>query len=170
MADNGSTSKITADGVDCQKEEEYPFETKWWSHKFNGPALRFEVGIAIQTGDCVWLNGPFPPAPFPDGKIAKEMGLWDMLDEGETFVCDGVYYGEKANKPTGLNNDLEWMKKNARNRHETFNGRLKKYGALNQPFRHGVEKQAQCFLAIAKISQIVHEVESPLYQVHYIDI
>lgn len=93
-----------------------------------------------------------------------------MLDEGETFVCDGVYYGSKANKPTGHNNDMEWMKKNVRNRHETFNARLKKYGALKNPFRHGVEKQGMCFLAIAKISQIKHEVETPLFHVDYCDI
>jgi hypothetical protein len=65
---------------------------------------------------------------------------------------------------------MEWMKKNARNHHETFNARLKKYGALKYPFRHGIEKHAMCFSAIAKICQIKHEVETPLYPVYYSDI
>jgi hypothetical protein len=64
------------------------------------------LGIAIQIGWLVWLNGPFPPCYLPDGKIAKEKGLVAALGPMEKFLGDGVYKqaGPKAETPTGHNN------------------------------------------------------------------
>ena len=39
------------------------------SHKYkSGSALRYEVATNIQTGDIVWINGPFLPGIYNDIK------------------------------------------------------------------------------------------------------
>ena len=88
---------------------------------------------------------------------------------GEKFLADGMYRGAKAETPTGLNNFDQRMKGLARARHETFNSRLKRFGALNQSFRHGVDKHGSVLYAVANICQIEIEEESPLFQVWYND-
>ena len=80
------------------------------SHKFHRARVRYELGVSIQSGDIVWLNGPFPCGSFADQKIA--------LASSET--------------PNGLNNYDQYMKKVARSRHETVNGRFKQWGELRQ--------------------------------------
>jgi hypothetical protein len=49
------------DGTDFHIREPEPFDPEWYTKKFNGPGVRYEVGIAIQTGYIVWVNGPFKP-------------------------------------------------------------------------------------------------------------
>lgn len=34
-----------------------PFTFGWFLHKFNGPAVRYEVAIDIEQGKKVWTNG-----------------------------------------------------------------------------------------------------------------
>ena len=51
---------ISIDGIDCPCSEPYPFSTDIFSKKFNGPGIKYEVGICIKTGFIVWINGPFP--------------------------------------------------------------------------------------------------------------
>ena len=67
--------------------EPFPFEPGYYSHKFHRAGVRYELGVSIQSGDIVWLNGPFPCGRFADQKIAKDEGLEDVMDPGEaTFV------------------------------------------------------------------------------------
>lgn len=56
---DGSTNcLISVDGTHCPVNEPWPFEKKWYSHKFNGPAVAYEVAVGITTGFIVWINGP----------------------------------------------------------------------------------------------------------------
>ena len=55
------------DGNDFFIQEPTTFSKSWYSHKFRGAGLRYEVGIAIQTGDIVWTNSQFWP------------GIWNYL-------------------------------------------------------------------------------------------
>ena len=48
------------DGTDCRVREPSPFGPKWFSHKFKGPGLRYEVAVSIRKGHIVWVNGTFP--------------------------------------------------------------------------------------------------------------
>ena len=50
---------MTVDGTDVMIWEPTPFSKMWYSHKFHGAELRYEIGMCIQTGDIVWVNGPF---------------------------------------------------------------------------------------------------------------
>ena len=42
---------------------------KYKSHKFKAPALIYEVGIAIQSGDIFYICGPFPAGRWNDINI-----------------------------------------------------------------------------------------------------
>jgi len=34
--------------------EQSPFSPRWYTHKLNGPGLRYDIGLNIATGDVVW--------------------------------------------------------------------------------------------------------------------
>ena len=98
MHSNGSECLLTIDGTDFQINEPSPFDPMWYSHKFNGAALRYEVGICIQTGWICWLAGPFPAGDFPDVEIFR-LGLAEQLREGEKVECDEGYSGDLPVRP-----------------------------------------------------------------------
>ena len=54
------------DGTDFETLDKKTFDVARYSHKFNGPAVRYEVATSIQTCDIVWVNGPFLPSLFND--------------------------------------------------------------------------------------------------------
>jgi hypothetical protein len=56
---NGKTHFVLSfDGTDCPILEPWPFNKKWFSHKLNGPGLKYEVGVCNPTGEIVWVKGP----------------------------------------------------------------------------------------------------------------
>ena len=162
---------VSVDGTDFKINEPLPFSRAWYSHKFRAAGVRYEIAICLQTGEIVWINGPFPCGSYPDRKIARDEGLEDALNVGEMYVADGGYRDgfTRAETPTGLRNEDQWMKGIARARHETLNARFKLFGVLRQLFRHSVEKHGIVFGAVANITQIVIEEESPLFQIQYYD-
>jgi DDE superfamily endonuclease len=170
MNSNGSTCLITVDGVDCRIQEPGTFDKKWYSHKFQGPGVRYEVGICIQTGWIVWVNGPFPCGAWSDLRIARA-GLQSKLQVGEMYVADrgyqdGFIYGDT---PSREHNTLEEMKRKARARHETINGRLKMFHVLSNEFRHRLDQHAIIFLAVANIVQLGIQHFGPPFHVQYDD-
>ena len=81
-----------------------PFSTEWYSHKFKGAGLCYEVGICIQTGDIVWFNGPFPCGEWPDLKIFRSK-LKGKLPPGELVEADQGYHG----KPTKVRTPNDYV-------------------------------------------------------------
>jgi hypothetical protein len=45
-------STVTVDGTDFRINEPTDFSTKWFSHKFKDPGLRYEVAISIKGEYC----------------------------------------------------------------------------------------------------------------------
>ena len=86
ISDNGSICKVSVDGTDFKIYEPKPFSKKWFSHKFKGAGLCYEVAVAIQTGHIVWTNGPFP-AGVPDINIFRQ-DLKKELMNGEQVEAD----------------------------------------------------------------------------------
>lgn len=137
-----------------------PFWTGWYSHKFKGPGLRYEVGVAIQSDNIVWINGPYPPGRYPDIKIFRD-GLKQLLmAEGERCEADDGYRGEPLTVELpgegcfyggAAQNQL---KKRVRSRHETVNGRFKCFQCLNQKFRHKLSHHRFCFNSIVVLTQL----------------
>jgi hypothetical protein len=156
------------DGVDCPIYEPQNFDPKWWSHKFNGPALRYELGINILSSDLCWLNGPFIPGPNNDWLIFRDGGLMDNLNCGETVVADSVYHWP-AETPNGLNNNLQRLQSLARSRHENFNKRIKAWKCLSHPWRHKRSLHSLAFRAVAIINHLETKYARPLFPVDYDD-
>jgi hypothetical protein len=132
--------------------------------------LRYELGVCIQTGHIVWINGPYPCGSFPDLRIARHK-LIHHLVPGEMFVADRGYRdgGTYAMTPTGYNTPGERMKSVVRARHESINGRLKKFKILSTPFRNKIDKHYMVFNSLVHAVQLELEYGNDLYPVFYND-
>jgi hypothetical protein len=170
MQDNGSTCLMTLDGTDCRIYEPAPFHRKWYSHKFKGPAVRYEVGVCIQTGYIVWKNGPYPAGSYPDLKIARHKVL-KKLQVSEKVLADGGYQDGRTycETPTGHQNSDQRMKQVARARHETINRRLKQFTVLSQVYRNDRGTHMYCFHAVCNIVQLDILIGNAPFEVQYYD-
>jgi hypothetical protein len=167
---DGQICRVTVDGTDFGIEEPTPFSAMWFSHKLNRAGLRYEIGITIQTGDLVWINGPYPCGDWPDLRIARN-GICDELDPGEKYLGDGGYRdgNQWAETPNGLNDHDQRQKQMARARHETMNGRFKQWNILKAIFRHNIAKHGAAFRAIACITQLSIQYGERLFDIDYDD-
>jgi hypothetical protein len=170
IGDNGSKCLVSVDGTDYAIREPSPFNKKWYSHKMNGPGLRYEIAICIQTGVPVWTNGPYPCGSWPDLRIARH-ALIDAFDAGEYYIADGGYRdgGQWSVTPTGRHEFSDRQKGVVRARHETYNKRLKDWGALKQKYRHSLPQHIWVFRSIANIVQVAILNGEPLFQLEYND-
>ena len=57
--------------TDCMIQKPIPFNAKWYSHKFNGAGLRYEVEVSIEGGNIIWVHGPFPFGKYSDLRIFR---------------------------------------------------------------------------------------------------
>ena len=152
---------MSIDGTDCPVFEPYPFSKAMYSHKYNGPAVKYEVGVCLKTGWIVWINGPFIGSAN-DGTMFIE-GLSTLLHDEEAVEVDKGYKGDRKMKlpDMGMTSKERKMKSNARSQHETVNGRLKIFNVLTTHFRHMkpnregmMQKHGSCFNAVAVITQL----------------
>ena len=161
---------MTIDGTDCRIETPWIKWNGWSSHKFNKKAaLRYEVGVGIQSGDIVWVAGPFPAGRYSDITIFR-MFLKPLLLDGERVEADCGYDGDpKTCTPENMLRSKRRASRAAfaRNRHETANGRIKIFNALGSVFRHDKEKHGFVFRAAAVIAQISIEMGDSLFSVNY---
>ena len=158
MNDVGNDCLVSVDGTDVLIQEQSPWSRMWYSHKFKGPGLRYEVALSIRTGLIVWLNGPFPCGSFPDLKIFRN-GLQGMLGQFERVEADAGYVGcdpEYAKTPQSRfgSEDRKELQNRVRARQETVNKRFKQFSILNQRFRHDLSLHVVVFDAVAVITQL----------------
>ena len=154
--------------------EPSPFSPCWYSHKFKGPGVRYEVALSINGGDIVHINGPFPCGSNPDITIFRKK-LINKLDEGEFVEADRGYRGEpfKVRIPVDYETEHEKVQKElACARHETINARLKNFQVLSNRFRHGVTaddmgKHGMAFSAVAVVTQLSIENGERLFPVQF---
>ena len=145
---------MSVDGTHFRIQEPKPFDPKWFSHKFNGPGLSYEVGIAISTGDIVWFNGPFP-ASVNDRTIFRSK-LKKHLSVGEKVVADCGYEGDSRTITPDDGKDYV-HKRSMRKiwaRHEAVNSRFKNCGCLDQTYCHDVKKHHMIFRAVVTLVQV----------------
>jgi len=161
---------VTIDGTDFKINEPTPFSRKWYTQKLKHAGLRYEVGICIQTGWIVWINGPYAPGDWPDLAISRD-GLNEALAADEFFLADGTHRDGNgwSFTPTGINNPDQYMKAVARARHETINGLFKQFHCLRDCFRHHRTKHGRVFYAVANIVQAMIKIENPTFQINYDD-
>ena len=164
------TAKVNVDGTDFRICNKKPFCKEWYSHKFNGPALRYEVASCIQTGDIVWINGPFKAGKYSDITIFRDKLKFKLKEANEKAEADDGYRGEKETirLPKDFVSKSDYRaKKKSRTRHETINGRFKQFSCLSMTYRHSVDKHGIIFRAVACIVQISFECGEKPFQVNY---
>ena len=87
---------MSVDGTDFEIEEPGPFIKKisklWYSHKFKGPGLKYEVGISILNGDIVWIHGPFN-CGMNDLQVFRD-GMVHYFQTSERVEADDGYQGD----------------------------------------------------------------------------
>jgi hypothetical protein len=164
----GNLCLVSVDGTDFRIPEPSPFNAKWWSHKFNAPAIRYEIAICIQTGHIVWIHGPFPSGEWPDIRIARD-ALIPSLDENEMYVADEGYVdgNGRAITPSEFGGLWGHQMSVVRGRHETCNGRFKYSNILSRTFRHEKRLHGSVFRAVAVLTQLAFENTEPLFEVVY---
>ena len=62
----GRSCLVMVDGTDFWICELEPFTKDFYLHKFAKAGLCYEVGVCIQTGLIVWINGPFAVGKYND--------------------------------------------------------------------------------------------------------
>lgn len=149
---------VTLDGTDCPISEPTVFDPKWYSHKLNGPGVRYEIGISIGSGDIVWASGGLPCGDWPDLKIAKD--LYIFYTENEVTLADKGY-----NSKQYFRQPRNRIEKALLARHETLNGRLKQFQILNVRFRNELKKHPMVFHACVNILQICIQNGAALFEV-----
>ena len=147
---------MSVDGTDFRIQEQTPFWGGWCSHKYNGPAVRYEMGVCIQTSHIVWTNGPFAAGRCHDITIFRKT-LKKLLRPWERVEADLGYSGdERVHGPDDHAPNMRQyiIKYQLRDRHETINKLLKEFGCLQHRFRHDVNDHGMFFSAVAVIVQI----------------
>ena len=156
--DIGNKALMTVDGTDFRIKEPHPYSKEankvWYSFKFKGPGLRYEVGICIRTGDIVWFNGPFP-ASFHDLTIFR-LNLKALIPPHEKVLGDSGYEGDNRvftakDRVSKANGRVMGI---ARARHETVNGLFKDWQCLKQVWRHDRNKHVLAFRTVVVITQL----------------
>ena len=144
--------------------EQSPFSPKCYSFKHNGPGLRYELALSTLSGHIVWVHGPYPCGSYSDLTILR-LRLKGILDGDEQVIADKGYEDDKC---VYFSEDMAYpdhLFSACRARHENMNRRIKQFNVAGQRFRHCISLHSICFHAVANISQLMIEYESPLYEI-----
>jgi hypothetical protein len=157
---------FVVDGIHCAiQEPRRPFWRGWYSHKFEGAGLAYEVATAVTTGLIVWINGPFPAGKWKDDTIFMS-ALAKLVRPGiEKGVADAGYRSKAISKylffpawRTKKGMEEKWprndLHEHIRARHETINARLHKWNCVGSIFRHARELHSNFFHAAAVVVQL----------------
>jgi len=166
---------ISVDCTDCPIEEITTHPTlsqdkELFSFKLNGAGLRYEYGIDLFYSNVLWVSGPHKPGIYNDNQIFAHFGLKDKLIAcGKKALADKIYNGHPNECSTFNAVDsavVRTFKARTQMRHEQFNGMIKEFGCLSEPFRHKpdkLEKHKLCFFAATVICQYRMEHGEPLF-------
>lgn len=157
--------------------------SKWYSHKFNGPGVSFEVVSDPVDGRIRWINGPEPASIHDltflrggqkrDRKNWKRSALYFHVPQNVKLVGDSAYEGQPdkvtvtrdAHKPA-----TKVLFARMKSMMETCFKRLKDFNCINGPFRHGnstadkLTKIKMVFEAAAVLVQYDCENGHPLFE------
>ena len=153
--DKGNDCLISVDGTDFQVPEN---GRTFYSHKFKKSGVRYELGVCILTGDCVWVHGPFECGNWPNINIFNN-SLKHHLAENERVKADDGYIGGAPlyiKCPASFGNEQECLhaQQRVRNRQETLNKCFKDLGILRQVYRHKLEDHGDVVRAVLVLTQI----------------
>ena len=144
------------DATDCPIKEPSPFDRKWYSHKLNGPGLKYEIGLNIRNGNIIWVNGGLFCGQYSDFKLARDE-YTSSVSYGELTIADDTYKDRRFFIYPSANPESRTLQKKIMARHETVNSRLKQYVVLFSAFHHPISLHRNCFHAVANITQLMIE-------------
>ena len=172
--DRGDDCLVSVDCIDCQFQQiliDHPtipgkkiVNKALYSHKFHGPALRYEVAVSLLSNDIVWINGPFCPGDWNDIEIFR-LQLINQLEYGERVEADNGYVGEAPKfvvcplSCITKNESLPMMRR-VEGRHEGLNRHIKNWKCINGHFEvrgsamAKMEKHGSLFRACAVVKQV----------------
>ena len=159
---------LTVDGVHFKTYESRKKPTaKVYSHKSNGPAMSYEIAIAIHESRVLSINGPFD-ASKADITIFRDQ-LKDAMPEGKRGIGDSGYQGEPGKLSfhrAAHSKDMTNFINRVRARHENFNARIKNFNILSNCFRSNDKaKHKMAFEAVCILCQYDMENGHPLMDV-----
>ena len=152
---------VSVDGTDFKIQEPTPFSRQWYSHKFKGAGLRYEIAVSFKTCEVVWATGPYPCGSFPDLRIFRLKLKHLLAQNGEKAIADKGYRDPLCVQTVRYPSNLACR---VRARHESINGRLKNFFVLSQTFRHPLNKHATCFFAVLNLTHLLL-LEDPLFDI-----
>jgi hypothetical protein len=167
----------TLDGTDFRvweiKNAIFTVDRKQFSKKFAHGALKYMLVVAVHHQKCIHIYGPCRGGES-DKTMLEDSGVLNLIREGKLALVDRGYINVQNKEKLAWPNPHHTPEANnfqsrARLRHETFNGRLKFFGSLNQTFRHGqghlFEKHKLVLEAVAVTVQYQLDNGSPLFEV-----
>jgi DDE superfamily endonuclease len=168
VGDDEAILFATIDGTHCKIfEPRKDPGSKWYSHKFNGPGLTYELVIHVHTQKLLWVNGPYE-AGMSDLQVARQPdGILAKIPDGRKIIADKAYRGESNKFATPNEHDTintAKFKGRARARHETYNKRIKDYQIIRQQFRNNLIKHKTAFEAVCILVQYDIEHGNPLFE------
>lgn len=156
----------SVDGTDIRIFEPSPFDSRWYSHKFRGPGVRFEIGVAVSSGRLVWVNGPFRCGDNPDINIFRS-GMKTKLRADELVVADDGYKDPRCLRFQHVEGEDAQTHARISARHETVNRRFKHFSVLGGKFRHALSRHGLCFHAVAKPTSLLLDSSDPLFEIDF---
>ena len=177
LVQNQETFILSVDGIHCRIcEPRTDPGAKWYSHKHNKAGFSYEIAIAIFHQQVCWVNGPFPCGTNDIGMYKK--GLKHKIPAGKKLVADEGYTGESeviTTRNAFDSTEVKRFKGRTKARHETFNGRLKRFNILEDRFRTmgpttpegptREEKHRAVFIACVVLVQYQIDHGRPLFEV-----
>ena len=159
-------------------DSDIPKDPSYFSFKHHAAGFNYEVGVHLFESRCIWLRGPFKAGAYNDAKMFKDGGLMAKLKQaGKKAIGDEGYRGF-PNQISSVNpldsKEVKEFKARARQRHETYNSKLKIFGILSERFRcksHPndpftvAEKLQMAFEAVNVLVQYKMESGEELYDV-----
>lgn len=124
--------------------------------------MRYDVGVSINGGHIMWINGPFRPGEFNNLQILCQ-NLRNELEENEKVCADDGYGDRKWLRKCHIEKSEKQFFARIFSRHESVNGMLKRFRVFTVPFRHKLYKHKVCFYEIANICQALILYGEPLF-------
>ncbi len=164
---------VSIDGTDFRVwEKKHPLlnqDRTQYSKKFAHGALKYEIAMSVFKPKCVWISEQYRGGEH-DMTIFRQQ-LKHKIKPWKKAIADRGYQTSREDEkmlsqPNHRDSkELNKFKSRARLRHETFNGRLKKFEALQNTFRHGAEKHKLVMEAVCVTVQYQMDNGSSVFDV-----
>ena len=168
---------MSIDGVDFniweKPSERYNVDSSLCSFKSNHGAWRYLIALSVWESKCVYIYGPVKAGAVNDLALWR-LDLKQRMSElvNKLAICDRGFQTSEPDEvhllappSTADPEDLALFKTRARQRHETFNGRLKDFKILQDVFRFDADKHGSVVRAVVVRVQYQMESGSPLFEV-----